>query len=54
MGVRELEGLLSVDMVTTSGVVVVGSGEDDLAGVVGIIAPLLDFFLAGKGGESLF
>ena len=57
MGVCELEEVLSVDMVTSSGVVVVGSGEDDLDGVVRIFEPLLDFFLAGwslKGGESLF
>ena len=54
LGVREFEVPLSVDMLTTSGVEVEGSGEADLAGVVGIIAPLLDFFLAGKGGESLF
>ena len=57
MGVCELEVVLSVDMVTSSGVVVVGSGEDDLDGVVGVFEPLLDFFLAGwslKGGESLF
>ena len=53
MGVCELEVVLSVDMVTSSGVV--GSGEDDLDGVVGVFEPLLDFFLAGwslKGGES--
>ena len=54
LGVREFEVPLSVDMLTASGVEVEGSVEADLAGVVGIFAPLLDFFLAGKGGESLF
>ena len=54
LGVREFELPLSVDMLTASGVEVEGSVEADLAGVEDIFAPLLDFFLAGKGGESLF
>ena len=54
LGVREFELPLSVDMLTASGVEVEGSMEPDLVGVEGIFAPLLDFFPAGKGGESLF
>ena len=45
---------LSVDMLTTSREVLAGSVEPDLAGGEGIVAPLLDFFPAGSGGESLF
>ena len=51
---REFELPLSVDMLTTYWVVLAGSMEPDLVGVEGIFAPLLDFFPAGKGGESLF
>ena len=51
---REVELPLSVDMLTTSREVLAGSVEPDLAGGEGIVAPLLDFFPAGSGGESLF
>ena len=58
VGVSELEEVfLPVDMVVSFGVGVVGSWEEDLDGVVDILEPLLDLFLAGwslKGGESLF